>query len=225
MRVLIFAPCLLLFSCNNGDDNPKENTNHFDSSVVKVDHNQKINDLQVEMDSIQPLLDSLKEEFIFKQQDLNGRSYYHKNWHGNYYIADDALMAGVDSVGNFFMISNVRGGGTPYENFAVEVHLPDSVYRLDVTGLETSRDIGMELLCACYWEVNFHQGPETDKMGARLFGKRMKYIKGQFLGNKRNKTFGISYRDLPGIQDSYGLSLMIKDSIRIASALDSLNSL
>ena len=61
MRVLIFAPCLLLFSCNNGDDNPKENTNHFDSSVVKVDHNQKINDLQVEMDSIQPLLDSLNE--------------------------------------------------------------------------------------------------------------------------------------------------------------------
>jgi hypothetical protein len=48
----------------------------------------------------------LKTNFQYRQHNLPVPSYYHKNWWGNYYIRDVALMAGVDSAGTFFLIDS-----------------------------------------------------------------------------------------------------------------------
>jgi hypothetical protein len=180
---------------------------------------------QSQLDSIQPFLDSLHDYFDLKSQNLNGRSYYHKNWYGAYSIADDALMSGVDSIGNFFMISNVRGGSEPYNHYGFELHVEDSIYHINHESSYLEMNDPMMLICACAWEVNFYQGEKVDELAKVISKSNDAHIKAKFLGTNRNKPFTIGQRDLAGIKDSYQLSLLIKDSLSFVSKIDSLNQI
>lgn len=51
-------------------------------------------------------LTALKTNFKYHQHNLPVASYYHKNWWDSYYIHGNALMAGVDSAGTFFLIDS-----------------------------------------------------------------------------------------------------------------------
>lgn len=227
MRTLIILCCFLILSCTDSETSSSDLLVNpsTDRSEVYENRKQELHFLQADLDSLQARIDSLQGQFIFKEQDLSGRSYYHQNWYGNYSIADDALLAGVDSIGNFFMVSNVRGGIGPYENYAVELYFPDSTYRLAVTGMETRKDIGMELICACQWEVHFHQGKETNELGKKLAESKLNYVKGKFLGKARDKKFELMKRDLPAIKSAYRLSEVIKDSLQLTLKIDSLQNL
>jgi hypothetical protein len=71
---------------------PAKNT--ADTAAIR----QKIRTLESE-------IAELKTHFTYRQHNLPIPSYYHKNWWDRYTIRDNALLAGVDSAGIFFLIA------------------------------------------------------------------------------------------------------------------------
>jgi hypothetical protein len=161
-------------------------------------------------------LDSLRRNFVFKKQELNGSSYYHKTWWAQYSIARDAIMAGVDSTGNFFLISNLRGGSTRHAHDGIELSIDGESHVLKSTGLDSVHLVPM--LCACTWEVQFYNSPGALLLATKMRDCKKKSIAGKFLGIVDRK-FVIGSRDLGGILDCLELSELIRDSIQINSEL------
>lgn len=101
--------------------------------------------LHADLIGVQAHIDSLLPHFAFKQQNLPLSSYYHKNWYERYYVHGNALIAGVDSLGRFFLIDiyNCTAGTRWEEDFRVhksedcdsarswmELRLPDTTVRI-----------------------------------------------------------------------------------------------
>lgn len=108
----------------------------------------------------------LKKKFDFKNQDLNGRSYYHKNWWGNYYISDQALLAGVDSLGNLFLIANVWTSSYQDVNLSnIQIIVDSAKYtaKSDTNFPELKNNIGV--ICACGFHYSVISGSEASKIG------------------------------------------------------------
>jgi hypothetical protein len=66
----------------------------------------------VMIDSLEQARATLSESFDYKKLDFGIPSYYHKKWWGRYDMASNILMAGVDSLGTFFLILNLNCSGS-----------------------------------------------------------------------------------------------------------------
>jgi hypothetical protein len=120
MKILVVVSTFIfLFSCTADQKKPSEQNEESAGQ-----HENKVDSIAIKKewsrikDSIQMAVDSLKEKFRFAEFDFKGRSYYHKIWRNNKYLAQqDMLIAGVDSIGNFFLVSNIRGGYPDLKEF------------------------------------------------------------------------------------------------------------
>lgn len=219
MRKLSLFVVLVLVLCACDQTNGKDSESDQQDSeqlVVEIDP-QLIKDSLVDLQTvINKELVELKKPFDFKQDDFDGKTYCHKNWWGSYYISDEAILAGVDSSGNFFLIANVWGYSHRNRdlNF-LEITVDTTNYKANSDTSMTTWD-SQTMMCAC----GFHQAFFTSEE-ARLIGRefsensnnRIKW-KGMKVLTNRNKT---------GVKDSYDLSEKIKQLAAVERQIIEIN--
>lgn len=215
MKFLLFIILpLFLFSCNpDGDkqdvDSPEIPENNFTKQEL-------FDSLILEKDCLEASLSKLQKGFDFKQQDLKGRSYYHKNWEGYYYISDEALLAGVDSVGKFFLIANVWSYAHLNTNLdEIQIIIDSSVYsaKKDVEPLYVNNT---DVLCAC----GFHQACFSNKDALKIAEAIAENPEKKIVWTGI-KT--LTKRDIVGIKESFELSVICLRLQTIGERLQELN--
>lgn len=142
--VLLAAWTLLILS---GCDKKVPKTDEVAARVTQIPGPPAPDTMQIHsnLQRIQSELDSLLPHFTFKQHNLPIASYYHKNWHERYYVHGTSLIAGVDSLGRFFLIDiyncSIGSRGEPDQDFHrsddcdsarswLELRLPDTTVRI-----------------------------------------------------------------------------------------------
>jgi len=202
---LLFG-CLTLMACEPRQ--PQQSGNgHSEIDTIQTGQNQETDKAAMfaELNTVKDSIEKLKDRFTFIRQDLKGRSYYHKNWWGRYTIADKALLAGIDSMGSLFLISNYEGekhiehnriklmiaGQTYYTRLA------DSVTRFPVFHMRPAA-----------FEVNTY---DEDTGTCRLIAENYQQpIRFAFAGARDTISTSLDARDKAGIRDCYHLSNLLK---------------
>ena len=135
----------LLFLTGCGKKAPK--TEEVVIRDIQIPGPPKPDTLQIHADRlrIQSEIDSLLPHFAFKQHNLPIASYYHRNWNERYCVYGTSLIAGVDSLGRFFLIDIYNCSiGTRFEEDQdfhrpedcdsahswLELRLPDTTVRI-----------------------------------------------------------------------------------------------
>ena len=216
-RIIFLAA---LVACQSSQDNGQEATpggNKNDPEVSSfTDYKPVIDSLSRVKNELEDELESLKQKFAFKKQDLNGRSYYHKNWWGKYFISDETILAGVDSLGNFFLIANV------WHYSYLDLKLDSIRIRVDTASFYAASDSSyildgsLMVVCAC----GFHQACFTDST-AQTIGKMIAENP-----QKDIRWVGVSkpgQRDITGIKESFELSEKLQRIFDIEDHIKELN--
>ena len=193
-----------LTSVDNQETSPSIDYQHVLDSFSSVK-----NDLEIE-------IELLKKKFDYKQQDFNGRSYYHKNWWGHYYISDQAILAGVDSIGNFFIIANVW----TYSYLSTNLDLIQ--IRIDTTNYFAKSDTSfsfikpLDIICAC----GFHQAYFTN-IEAQVIGREVSQNQDKQITWVGIKT--LTKRDKVGIKETFDLSEKLRHIIDVENQIELIN--
>jgi hypothetical protein len=154
-------------------------------------------------DSLEAALTLVSQNFEFKKQDLASPSYYHQNWGGQYYIADEAILAAVDSTGTLTIILNV------WVYSHRETDLNTLTIQIDTSIYHASSDTSfsyakpLSVICAC----GFHQAFFRDQSAqtiAKTIALSTDYSV-NWVGIKK-----LSKRDIIGIRESWHLSNLLK---------------
>jgi hypothetical protein len=226
-----------LAGCQSEPD-PSHSPSVQTASVMEVAHpGPDTAGLQQRVTLLEAEMDSLKASFTYQQFNLPVPSYYHKNWWGRYYIHGNALMAGVDSAGIFFLIDSyncslprdheveekgIMGlGSCDSARSRLELRMKDTTVVLRMRpGLPEKlwpqrkppihRDmwIGTGHFCTDYYPL-----PDNPDLIALLADPGLKQFKFyRYCNGRGHGDIGIAgKRDLAGIQDCARLSLQIKE--------------
>lgn len=131
LRAFFFPCCwmlalLLVQGCSSGslpDGDDRQAAAHSSKGTSASLSNDTI-EIHRALQVVDSELSVLKTHFTYRKHNLPVPSYYHRNWWDNYSIHDNALMAGVDSAGQFFLIDsyNCSMGRWPEEGEKAKVH-------------------------------------------------------------------------------------------------------
>ena len=210
-----FFACLLLiglWACSsNSNTSATEDKEIPVVDSVAVYRAQAIRDsLQHRIDSLEASLEPLKENFEYKAEDFEGRSWYHKAWKYKYNYLDHTLISGVDSTGHFFLLSNLRGGADNLFQKELHIKMEDTVYIAQAdTNLGHFRSHDL-LLCACTWEIAVHSGEDALRIGKMISENPQKPMRMVFVGEYK-RSFSVVKRVRNGIRDCYLLSEGIRE--------------
>lgn len=226
-RLAILISILLwAMACNDvkkGDKTSDEKVKHDTTKLLS----QKKDSLLTVQTQIEKQISRLKENFYFVKNDLLGRSYYHKNWkHKAYNGQQNMLIAGVDSIGRFFLVSNVRGG-SPDQNIhdRIKINIGSDEYTLISDTLMGPFKSHQTLLCACRWEVSVYSGQGALKLGKTITQNMNAPIKCMFTTpDKVIRTATLSRKEKENIKDCYKLSKRIHALADIKKELDTLKA-
>lgn len=215
MKFLLFIILpLFLFSCN--PDGGKQNVDSPEIPENNFTKQELIDSLVFEKDNLEASLSELQKGFDFKQQDLKGRSYYHKNWEGHYYLSDEALLAGVDSTGKFFLIANVWSYAHLNTNLdEIQIIIDSSVYSAK-KDVEPPYVNNTDVLCAC----GFHQACFSNKDALKIAEAIAENPEKKIVWTGI-KT--LTKRDIVGIKESFELSVICLRLQTIDERLQELN--
>lgn len=215
MKFLLFIILpLFLFSCN--PDGGKQNVDSLEIPENNFTKQELFDSLILEKDSLEASLSKLQKQFYFKQQDLKGKSYYHKNWEGRYYISDEALLAGVDSLGKLFLIANVWSYAHLNTNLdEIQIIIDSSVYSAK-KDVEPPYINNTDVLCAC----GFHQACFSDKAALKIAEAIAENTEKKIVWTGV-KT--LTKRDIIGIKESFELSVLCSQLQIIDEELQELN--
>lgn len=212
-RYLILIPILLLttFCGQKKNENQTSEKNEVEGIPNKeMDRLTEDKDSLISLrDSLEHELDHVKENFHFFKSDLSGKSYYHKNWIRQEYTGqENMLLAGVDSAGHFFLISNIRGGypdGNTHDR--IEIQTDSNNYTLTSDTLMGKFRSHQMLLCACRWEVCVYSGIDALNIGEIVSRKMNESIKVSFKTEKQAiSTILLSRKEKENVRDCYTLT-------------------
>ncbi len=96
-----------------------ENESEKISELDSVNDRKDTLSIRQQIAQLDSQLTQLQSKFQIRQKNLPVASYYHQNWNFRYYVHDNALMAGVDENGIFFLIDsyNCSGLAEPKSSF------------------------------------------------------------------------------------------------------------
>jgi hypothetical protein len=182
-------------------------------------------------------LTQLKTKFKIHQKNLPVASYYHENWSFRYYIQDNALMAGVDEKGVFFLIDSYNCSGTSqprggvkdnqgmdlcdYKNSWLELRMKDSTIRIPSSAhlaenlwpqvarpIQHDTWLGTGFFCTDYYPI-----VDNAELLEILADSTVGYFKFyRYCDGKGRGDIGhAEKRDRKGIRDCANLSLLIKE--------------
>lgn len=177
--------------------------------VPVIDYTPVLDSLALEKDSLEAELEQLQINFEYKADDFEGRSWYHKKWKYNYYYYDHALLAGVDSLGTFFLLTNMRGGVDMLENEELRILFGGNTYIAKTDTAMPDFESHQMLLCACAWEILMYSGADAEALG-KLVSENVKTPMRMVFTGKRKRSFDLGKRDRTGIRDTYLLSLAVQ---------------
>ena len=219
-HLLLYALLLLtLFSCDNSAKTSRQQLSSNGEAPSGGEQSISINPLRdsllQEEEELQAELALLKDEFEFKEQDFSGRSYYHQNWWGAYYISDQALLAAVDSVGNFYLIANVWTLSYSDLNLDPLQITIDSTHYLAHSSPHFPLKEPLAVTCACGFHQAYFSDQDAEKLGEAISNNPDKPI--TWVGVKT-----LTQRDLEGIKASYELSTKLRRLLEVEEQLKQL---
>ena len=224
MKNLLLCSSFLvaLIACETTTESEQEQTIDVNKNTpVKIeftDYQFSIDSLSTKKTELEVEIKLVKKEFDFKQQDFSGRSYYHKNWSGKYYISDQAVLAGVDSTGNFFLIANVWTNSYRTARLdPIQIELAGANYFAESDTLFSFIE-PLNVVCAC----GFHQAYFTN-INAHLIGRKISENPFDEITWVGIKT--LTKRDKMGIKKSFDLSEKLRAIVDIDNQIEQLHKL
>ena len=178
--------------------------------------------LQDSLDKVVIALEALRENFIEKQEDFDWPSYYHKNWFGRYSIKATDLMAGVDSTGRLFMISNYKGGAEGINHTEVQVVIGQDTLITD-PGLDTLSHLMRGgpteiVICACILEVRFFYSASDHGILEAISNCGDAPVTVILKGDIDHR-YALPERDRSGIRDCWHLARLMREEQRLRRQL------
>lgn len=152
-------------------------------------------------------LDSILGSFELKTQDFSFPTYYHKAWWGRYWIRDDALLAGTDTLGNLFLIGNssVSSADAPFSLDSLWVTGRD--WEVILSQPETEIEI-MELGVAAN-EAKVYRSPQASE-ALRHVAEAAEPPQVRLKGTNFEIKFRLKERDQEAIREVVKLAALLK---------------
>ncbi|MEO6242612.1 MAG: hypothetical protein ABIQ40_14870 [Bacteroidia bacterium] len=150
--------------------------------------------------------DSLEKQFDLKQFDFSYPTYYHKNWWGIYGIRDNALTAGLDTIGNLFLFSNlVSDGAGKIQHDSLLLLINDSTWS---SGETRTSPLTPELAGGTI-EHGYYTNKNAIEILQAIARNPNAVIKAEFWNERKILTIKLSARDKKGIRDCVLLSAVL----------------
>ena len=150
-------------------------------------------------------------KFDYQQHDFPYKTYYHEKWRGTYKMANNALIAGIDSVGRLFLIS-VYEGWKPLKHDRIRVICGDSVWVTSKADIPNPFE-GIISPHTTQWEVNIYSN-ETGVI--RAISKHInEEIWYEYLGEGDTLRIELLNEYKRGISDCDQLSSLLREKRRL----------
>lgn len=216
--LLWMTVCLLFIGCaSDSEEKTRKAPDRVEEPLLlpAEDLTLRRDSLALALKTLEEDLLELKKPFSFIRNDFQGRSYYHKNWRRSEYNGqEDMLLAGVDSLGHFFLISNLRGGYPDEEAIhdRIRIEFDTSVVTLRADTLMGEFQSHQWLMCACRWEVNVYSREEAKELAGQVsqaFDRKHKVS--FYVGDRFVTRASLSQKEKENIRDAFLLSTKISE--------------
>ncbi|MBL0017273.1 MAG: hypothetical protein IPP17_12775 [Bacteroidetes bacterium] len=222
-----------------------ENESEKISELDSVNDRKDTLSIRQQIAQLDTQLTQLKTKFQIRQKNLPVASYYHQNWNFRYYVQDNALMAGVDENGIFFLIDSYncsslekpkgsfRGAQgmelCDYKNSWLELRMRDTTIVIPSSGhkaeqlwpqvkkpIQHDTWLGTGFFCTDFYPIV--DNPELLEILADPTVGYFKFYR-YCAGKGRGDIGHAEKRDRNGIRDCARLSLLLTESRQLRDSI------
>ncbi len=221
---MLILSITFLFSCDLEEtiEEEQQQITPIDKFVDPEALMTKSDNLKNKRDDIFLELRELKKKFNFVKNDFDQPSYYHKNLSGNeYYLAYHALIAGVDSSGHFFLVSNYRGGDLDLRHTKIEIEIGTDKFILESDTLLPEMKPNDWHLSACTQEQGIYSQADAFDLGKRISENTGSKITMTFIGKVKH-SITVLKKEKDRVRDCYLIAYKMKQIKAIKAEIDSI---